>query len=146
MKQKFIILALSGLMAGAVLSSCSGSSENKVENAAENVNQAQKDLEDAERKYAEEWDKFQAESDQRIIANETEIANYREREKADKQFSKKYKESVDQLEAKNAEMKAKMQNGKEKSKDNWEEFKREWNHDMDELGAAIKDIGKDNKN
>jgi len=145
-KQKFIVLALSGLMGTAILTGCSTSSEQKVENAAENVNAAQKNLDEAERKYSEEWEKFRVENEQRINTNESEIATYREREKTDKAFKIKYKEAVDNLEAKNEQMKARMRDGKEKAKDRWEEFKREWNHDMDELGTAIKDLVRNNEN
>jgi len=81
---------------------------------------------------------FKIETEQRVLANETEIANYREREKTDKGFREKYRETIDRLETKNAEMKVKLREAKDKSKENWEEFKREFNHDMDELGTAIK--------
>lgn len=33
----------------------------------------------------------------------------------------------------------------EKSQSDWETFKREYNHDMDELGNALKDLTVDNK-
>jgi len=33
----------------------------------------------------------------------------------------------------------------EKSQSNWESFKREFNHDMDEIGQALKDLTVDNK-
>lgn len=137
------MLALSGLIAGGMLSGCS-SREEKVENAAENVNRAQKDLEEAERRYAEEWEKFRTESEQQVSSNESTILLYREREKTDKTFKQKYKETLDRLEAKNAELKVKMNEAKDKTRDNWEEFKREWNHDMDELGTALRDLGRDN--
>jgi DNA-directed RNA polymerase subunit N (RpoN/RPB10) len=34
----------------------------------------------------------------------------------------------------------------EKSQSDWEAFKREFNHDMEELGKALKDLTVDNKN
>jgi len=145
MKQKFIILAFTGLLASGLITSCN-SSENKMETAAENVDEAQKNLDEAERRYAEEWEKFKLESEERIRNNENEIVIYREREKTDKEFSRKYREAIDKLEAQNEEMKIKMREGRENAKNRWEEFKREWNHDMDELGTAIKDLGRDNKN
>jgi hypothetical protein len=33
----------------------------------------------------------------------------------------------------------------EKKQSDWESFKREFNHDMDELGQALKDLTVDNK-
>jgi len=146
MKQTCSVLALTMMMVGGFLAGCESSSEKKIENAADNVIEAQKDLDAAEKAYAEEWEKFRLETEQRIASNENEILTYREREKTDKEFSKKYRETIDRLEAKNEEMKEKMRNARENTKDNWEEFKREFNHDMDELGTALKDLTRDNKN
>jgi uncharacterized protein YeaO (DUF488 family) len=33
----------------------------------------------------------------------------------------------------------------EKTQSDWEEFKREYNHDMEELGAALKDFRVNNR-
>ena len=41
-------------------------------------------------------------------------------------------------------MKQKMADYKENGKDNWKEFKAEFNHDMDELGDAFRDLTKNN--
>ncbi|MES2762628.1 MAG: peptidase M23 [Bacteroidota bacterium] len=145
MKNKVMILAATGLIAGCLFTNCKDSSEHKVENASENVADAQKDLDKAEQEFAEEWEKFRLESEERIRNNDNEIARYREMEKNDKTFRKNYEEKVTQLEARNAELKAKMAEDKNTRRENWAEFKREFNHDMDELGAALKDITKDNK-
>ncbi|MES2514309.1 MAG: hypothetical protein V4580_09190, partial [Bacteroidota bacterium] len=140
MKNKVMILAATGLIAGCLFTNCKDSSEQKVENASENVTDAQKDLDKAEQEFAEEWEKFRLESEERIRNNDNEITRYREMEKTDKTFRKNYEEKVNQLEAKNAELKAKMAEDKNSRRENWAEFKREFNHDMDELGAALKDI------
>ena len=39
----------------------------------------------------------------------------------------------------------KLDNYKVDASENWESFKREFNHDMSELGDALKDITVDNK-
>ena len=44
------------------------------------------------------------------------------------------------LEVKNSDMRMRMDNYKEDGKDNWETFKTEFSHDMDELGKAFKDL------
>jgi hypothetical protein len=41
-------------------------------------------------------------------------------------------------------MKDKMNGYKAEGKDKWENFKTEFNHDMDELGNALSDLGKNN--
>ncbi|MCD6065835.1 MAG: hypothetical protein K0S33_661 [Bacteroidetes bacterium] len=145
MKKKFLILAVTGLMAGTVFTACNNSAE-KVENAAENVADAREDLNEAETKFAEEWEKFRLENEQQIQYNENEIANYRAMEKADQSWSNKYRTRIDELETRNTALRTKMnQYEKEKRQDNWESFKAEFKHDMDELGAGLKSFGQDNK-
>lgn len=145
MKKKFLILAVTGLMTGSLYTACN-SPEKKVENASENVVEAQQDLDQAEREYAEEWGKFKSEYQLQIQTNENDIAGYRELEKMDPAYRTKYSVRIDELEAKNTELKDRINKYEsEKRRDNWEEFKAEFKRDMDELGAALKDFGKDNK-
>lgn len=56
-----------------------------------------------------------------------------------------YKSRIDALELKNQELKSRLE-AYEKNQSNWETFKREFNHDMDELGVALADFTVDNKN
>ena len=41
-------------------------------------------------------------------------------------------------------MKMKIGEYKMDTKERWESFKREFSHDMEDLGQSLKDIGKDN--
>ena len=65
--------------------------------------------------------------------------------KEKKEMREAHEKAVKELEEKNESMKTKMKDYKEEGKDKWESFKREFNHDMDELGRALKDFGVDNK-
>ena len=47
---------------------------------------------------------------------------------------------VADLDKKNSDMKKKMADYKASNKENWENFKTEFNHDMNELGQAFKDL------
>lgn len=145
MKKKIFILALAGALSGSVFTACN-SPEKRVENAAENVADAREDLAKAEQEFAEEWEKFRMESEMQIQNNDNEIAEYRDMETKDKTWGNKNRERIDELEAKNKALKDKINNyDAEKRRDNWESFKAEFKHDMDELGAALKDFGRDNK-
>jgi hypothetical protein len=44
------------------------------------------------------------------------------------------------LEQKNSDLKKKLDGFKEESKDKWDKFKAEFNHDMEELGKAFKEF------
>ena|ERR1700741_791803 len=145
MKTKMLAFALVGLMTGSLFTACN-SPEKKVENAAEEVMEAQKDLDKAEVAFLKEWEEFKAEYETRIQDNENEIMRYREMEKENKDYKTKYKARIDELEVKNSVLRARINNyDAEKRQDNWESFKTEFKHDMDELGTALKDFARDNK-
>jgi phosphoenolpyruvate-protein kinase (PTS system EI component) len=145
MKKRFLILAMAGLLSGTLYTACNNS-EKRVEEAAEDVSDAQKKLDNAEAKFAEEWENFKVENEKRIQENETEISNYREMEKADPTWSNKYRVRIDELETRNNALHDKIRNYEaEKRQDKWESFKEEFKHDMDELGTSLKDFARDNK-
>ena len=64
---------------------------------------------------------------------------------ASKEVKEKYDKKVSALEQKNNDLKKKIEASNNTQSSKWSSFKREFNHDMDELGHAIKDIGVDNK-
>ncbi len=146
MKKTIFILALSTLTIGLTVTSC-GSSPEKVEDAKENIAEEQKDVEKAKLEYAEELEKFRADQDLRMTENEKQIADLKARSaEMKKEARADYEKRVAELETRNAELKAKLRDYQHDDKDNtkWESFKREFNHDMDEMGNAFKDLGKNN--
>jgi len=151
MKKPIKILALTVFAAGALFTACS-SPEKKVENAKEGVEDAKEDLSDAKQDLVkakqdsiEDYNKAKAEWTERLTKNDDRIAEYRKDMAAmnDKAAKAKAQKRADELDRKNKEMKKKLDESKNDS--NWSEFKREFNHDMDELGTAIGDLFKDNK-
>lgn len=52
--------------------------------------------------------------------------------------------AVNDLERKNQSLKDRINDYKADGNANWDEFKREFNHDMDRLGEALKDMTQNN--
>jgi hypothetical protein len=94
---------------------------------------------------SEEWLTFKSESERKIRNHEIRIAELNleiknQGEKSDALYRKK----IANLEQQNKDMRARLE-AYEKSQSNWESFKREFNHDMDAIGQALKDLTVDNK-
>jgi vacuolar-type H+-ATPase subunit H len=139
MKTKKIIIAVIGCMAGAVLTSCQ-SKEEKVHDAQENVIEAKQDLSEAQREYREEQDK-------RLRENEKSIEEYRLKINDQKEADRAaYQSRIDDLERRNKDMRVKLDTYNDPDESKWENFKNEFNHDMEELGNAFRDMGKNNVN
>jgi F0F1-type ATP synthase membrane subunit b/b' len=147
MKTKVFTLVAFGFLTGAILPSCDRP-QSKVENAKEEVRDAQKDLQKAENDYAMEVSNFKKEADLKISANKKEIDELKE-ERATKKTAREkemYDERIAELDRRNDILRDRLHNyNEEKRTEKWESFKREFNHDMDELGTSIKDVFRDNK-
>jgi len=155
MKRTVFILSVTiTLMAGTIFTGCQSSvqkqdaAQAKVKDARQDLNEAQKDANaiGQELATAEEWATFKCESEIKIRDNEIRITELNVKmKKPGETFDELYANKIANLELQNKEMRTRL-TAYEKSQSNWETFKREFNHDMDELGKALKDLTVDNKN
>jgi outer membrane murein-binding lipoprotein Lpp len=148
MKKTIFTLFFTTLIAGVVLIGCKPStkegeeSQENVQDANEKVEDAKDDLTMAKQAAsAEEWKAFQDNTDSIINENEIQITELKSRMKeAGKSIDANYKKTIVILEEKNKELKARMDTYKNDSNSDWQSFKREFKHDKDELGKALKDL------
>lgn len=134
-------------IAGTILTGCQ-TSDQKEQTAQDALDEAKADETAAAQKVAsaEEWQTFKAESETKINDNEIRIAELKEKmKKSGKTMDALYAQRIDTLEQKNKDLRTRMANYEQNQSD-WESFKREFNHDMDELGKAMKDLTVNNKN
>lgn len=137
MKKTISVLAVTVFMAGAILTGCR-SSAKKVENARNNVIEANQELSQA---LKDSIQQFKKESELRINANEESIDKFKAKIKNEKKESKAvYEKKLAELEQKNSDLKKKLEEYKEESEDNWKTFKAEFSNDMNELGNALKNF------
>ncbi|MES2727216.1 MAG: hypothetical protein V4643_08955 [Bacteroidota bacterium] len=137
MKKSLIAILTIGYVAGSIMFGCN-SPAKKVENAKEELKDAKQELNQAREDSITDYENFKIESEQKINNNKVLIEEYKTRMITDKKSIKaKDQKIIDDLEQKNLEMRKKIWEYKG-DKDNWEAFKTEFNHDMDQLGNAIK--------
>jgi len=141
MKNKNFILIVLLSIAVIALISCNVDREGKVEDAKENVMEANQDLKEAQALYEKEWQQFKSEAELKIDANQKSIDELKaEIKTASSKFKAKYEKEVLALEQKNAELRKSINEYKYEGKDKWEEFKKEFNRDVDVVGNALKDL------
>jgi hypothetical protein len=147
MKKTIITLAVVvSVVSGTLFTAC-GPATPKEEAAKDQVQQAKDELKDAQKAAtAEEWQAFKDESEVKIKDNEIRIAELKAKiKKSGKELDALYEKKIEALEQQNKDMKARISAYETNKKSDWESFKREFNHDMDELGKALKDLTVDNK-
>ena len=113
----------------------------KVESAKDNVAEANIDLDKANKEFEEDIENYRRETADKIAANDKSIAEFNARiESKKKEAQADYRIKITALEQKNSDMKKKMDDYKAEGKEKWEKFKTEFSRDLDELGAAFKDL------
>jgi len=154
MKKMILMLVVALFFSGGLMMTGCQSSEKKVDNAQEKVQDAKEELSEAQKKAnedaakaarEEEWRVFKENAKAQMEKNNARIAELRVKlKKPGKALDGIYESRIAALETKNKELEARI-DVYEKNQSDWESFKREFNHDMDELGQALKDFTEDNK-
>lgn len=152
-KAIFKTTSIALIFAAASFTSCQSSTQKtdaadaKVQDAKKELQTAKDDASDAQKAAnAEAYRSFKADIDVKIQDNEKQIADLKASIKnSKKKMDAAYVESVDALEQKNAALKSKLNTYENNAQSDWKSFKREFNHDMDQLGSALKDITVNNK-
>jgi chromosome segregation ATPase len=122
-----------------------GDAKDKVGEASDKVGEAKQELTEAKNEYVAEWKAFKEASEKTIDANEKRIEAFKEKmEKGSAKMKAKYSANVAALEQKNRDLKRQLDEYRGGGESNWEEFKTNFNRDMDAVGKTITDLFKDN--
>lgn len=149
MKQPITILYLACILIGGLsLNGCKtpdekvNDAQTQVDNAKENLEKVETKAEVAEMKAAnaEEWKIFKNESEAKIKTNEIRISELKSKiKRSGYPMDDLNAKRVDTLEMQNKMLQSKVDNYS-KTMTDWETFKKEFNHDLDGLGMALKDF------
>jgi len=142
MRKSLFTLAITIIIGGAMLSGCQ-TSEKKIENAQDKVQAAQDNVvtakQNLDQAIKDSIAQFKKEAADRIAANDKSIAEFKVRiEQEKKENRAKYEQNLADLDKKNTDMKKKLDEFKEEGKDKWIIFRDDFNHNMAELGKALK--------
>jgi len=150
---KYTIAIAAVFITANVLTGCQ-SSDQKVKAANENVETAQQNLAVAENNAtvetrkaatAEELKTFKLETELTVKNNEVSIAELKlKMRKSGSAMTELYAQKIDSLEMRNKSLKEKF-TAYERSQSDWENFKFEVKHDLDEIGKALNELTKKTK-
>jgi len=137
------------MLVSILISSCNSNSEKQeaqedVRDANEEVKDAKMELEKAQKEYLIKYNEFKYDSEVKIAENEKYIAELKINSPNNKKAKAEFDENIIELEKRNQLLKERMYNYKDEGDEKWESFKREFNHDMEGLGNALKDITNNN--
>ncbi len=145
MKKQMASLIWALGLSGAFLMGCTSTSQDeeaaqqKLREAQEELVQAKEELAEARQRRAteEEWRAFKLETDERLIKNDNRIAELKiQIKKPGKTPDQVYVKQIDALEVKNKDLRTRL-TVYERNQSDWESFKQDFNHEMEELGKAF---------
>lgn len=137
MKTKYFILTGLVFITGLIFTGCSDNRDD----AKDNVKQANQEMIDAQVQYEKEWQQFKSDAELKINVNQKTIDDFKVAMKSTStKFKATYENTVLTLEQKNIELKKKINDYQYKGKENWEEFKKGFNTDLEIVEKALKDI------
>jgi outer membrane murein-binding lipoprotein Lpp len=143
MKRLVFLFSAAALSGGMLLTSC-----NSNETAGENLDRISNNVDEKADNFTE-WMEYRKAAKAEITANRQKIAELRvKQDKSGELGDKIRQEQIDRLQAENDRLQQKLNSydpKREADGKRWDEFKREFRHDMDELGSSIRDIGRDNE-
>jgi len=137
MKKQLFILTTFAIMFAFVAQSCDSSS-NEMERAQTDVIEAERDLEVAQTEIEADVRIFRQEAANDIRENNVAIADIKEKiqhEDADVKAANEVR--IAELESTNDSLKHKMDNYRVTNRDNWNDFKDDFNSDMSDLGSSL---------
>lgn len=149
MNKSILILTLTGFMLGSVLTSCHQSSSNIIDNKKDKLLKEQEDvveakqdlnqaLKDSVRQFKLDAQNLISENNRKLDEFKAKVANGK------KATREKYTAKISDLERRNKELQKRLDEFNDENGEKWASFKREFDHDMDEIGNSLKDITKNN--
>ncbi|WP_430406552.1 peptidase M23 [Fluviicola sp.] len=127
-----------------LLASCTSAKSTDLDKAAKAVENAKKDLDEANRQYAKEVASYRSSVETDLRENKLEIARLKsERLDAKEEALGDRNEKIALIQRTNDELDLRMRQYRGDNKENWKEFKREYANDLNEVDKSLKDLGKD---
>jgi len=153
MKKTILTMAVLAFLTGTITTSYGQNREQgpvkereNVQEASRNRNDVKQDFKREQQKSVFEYQKFKKEAQNKIRKNEKKIGDlkmrlskFQTRERSD------YQRNLRSLEQKNNRLKKKLANYREKEQNKWFSFKRDFDHDIDEVTDGLRDFRMENK-
>jgi len=140
MKNSILILTVTTFLAGGIISGCN-LSEKKVQKAEDSVVNTMDNAEEMNQALNDSIKQFKMASEQKIDEYQQDIADLKAKMKTEKAENKAlYEKNLAVLQKKSDDLITKLNDYKYEGQSNWDAFKNEFTHDMNELGTAFKDL------
>lgn len=138
MLRRILILGVVGTMSVMFLAGCGIASEQKDDNPTESVAVGNNVLTGLRTGYQAKWKRFKRGSEETIRANEYRIVAFRVKmEEGGPRFKARHRGEVTLLEEKNRVLKMKLEGYQDAGQVKYEEFRTDFNDDLERVGKSM---------
>jgi len=145
--KRTIVAGLLVVMLGGTMISCSENEREEVGKDMQTLEeQTAEQLERTREELRVQREAFVEQANARIEKNQNDIDDLRmvaATKSADAKVE--YEKAIEDLRVENERLKARIEQNRQATAENWEKFKEEFNHDMNNLGQSVQDLFRDNK-
>ncbi|MGN6645616.1 MAG: hypothetical protein ACTHJT_03715 [Cytophaga sp.] len=135
--QSMIVLAAIVFCLGTAVSSCMDS-DRKVDDVNENVKAAKEKFEENKQELSQDIADFRLQLNKKYEHNKAELIKFKNDKKRMAEAS--YRERVEELEVQNERMKIKLDSAQTNAAIEWENFKKDLDHEMNDLEKSVKEF------
>ncbi len=147
MKKTTLLMTAIAFSAASVFMGCDIPNSQKVDSSKENVAEAQRELADAKRELKTDLENFRRDTELQLSKNRNQITVMRGNAANERvELRESYNAKITDLENRNLAMETRLKGFNSDKNADWQNFKAEFNRDMEGLGTAFKDLGRDNVN
>lgn len=126
-----------------LLVACTTTKAEKVDEASENVQNSQDDLDKANENYAKEVAVYRTSIESDLRENKLKIVKFQDQKiSAREEVLEVRNEKIAAMRKRNDELELRMRQYRGDNKENWKEFRHEFDNDMSELEKSLKDFEK----
>jgi hypothetical protein len=159
MKKIMWVLSLTSVMAGMIFTGCNDRNDkwddnsgirkdkryDRDDNVFDDKNDLNKRTTTVTTTYQTEWTGWREDAMEEIAENEERIDELKAKmDKAGPKRDERLAKRIGELREENRELRQRVLDYRYTDDNGWQDFKREFKHDMDELGRSLEDIGNDN--
>ena len=139
-KRIILTLAISGIIAGSTFTASAQTPNKKVTKARAHVVDAKKELAQAKKDSALEYQQFKTEANLMIASNKKTIAELKAKKAVSKQENnEKYNKKLADLEKRNMALQNRVNNYKAHGNTNWMVFKSQYHEEMKKMNDEFKE-------
>ncbi len=143
--KQILVLTAAAFICVNIYTGCESTPEKRMESAEQDLHEAKKEIKeaikDAQTEYKDEWHTFQFDNEAKLRDNEYRINELKNKMvKARGKTKLRFDKEIEIVEQRNENLKNKLAGYKDEGTEKWDEFKKEFTHELEMIEKSLSDV------